>query len=401
MTTTKHKIDDDYVARCGVFAREVIAPLYRRYDAENVFPAAIHDEARARGLLNAAFPTDLGGQGLSFSTLARGGRLMARVCAPTTFSMGFNHGSLRPVMYCGTSEQRQVFVRDLLARGGYASWCMTEAGVSGSNLMGITTRAERTARGWVITGDKVMTGNGAVADLFFVLADAWDGGRRFGPTVFAVPRGEGVVVSDNHDKLGFRCLTTVDVSCRAVEVPDTHVIGEVGGGLPVIVDSLDFMRFGGGIVILGLIEGALLDVLPWLEEREVYGGVRLVDDSHVQITYGRLLAEARAVERLLFDVADALDEGRPVPTETATLKLLGSDLALRVTATAMETWGWRGVDGRFDAQKRFRDARQTSIYEGTNDILAMNVFRAFLREQRANRVDDAGHDAVHNDGGGR
>lgn len=375
-----------YVEACERFAEEVIRPLHARYDEDNGFPAEIHDEAHDRGLMNAAFPRELGGRGLSFLALARGGRPMARVCAPTTFTMGFNHGALRPVMVAGTDEQRRLFVSGLLARRGYASWCMTEKDVSGSNLMAIRTRATRTGGGWVIRGDKCMTGNGAVASLFFVLADAWEEGRRIGPTIFAVPRGPGVRVGENTDKLGFRCLPTVDVSFDDVEVTDVHVIGAPGEGLPVLVDSLDFMRFGGGIVILGLVEGALVDLVPWLEEREIYGGLRLVDDSHTQVTLGRLVAEAASLEVLLERVARALDEGRPASRETSALKLLGADLALRATAEAMQSMGWRGIDARFPAQKRFRDARQTSIYEGTSEILAMNLFRAFLRERR----DEAG-----------
>jgi alkylation response protein AidB-like acyl-CoA dehydrogenase len=372
----------DYVERCRRFAVEVIGPLHARYDEENAFPAAIHEQAYARELMNAGFPRELGGAGLRLRALAHGGRAMAAVCAPTAFTMGFNHGSLRPVMFAGTSEQKQVFVRDLLARRGYASWCMTERDVSGSNLMAIRTRADRTDAGFVLRGDKCMTGNGAVASLFFVLADAWEGSRRLGPTVFAVPRQAGVEVGANTDKLGFRCLTTTDVSFRDVALDASAVIGAVGEGLAVIVDSLDFMRLGGGIVTLGLVDGALRDLIPWLEEREIYGGLRLVDDSHTQIVFGRLVAEVVALEGLLDRVAVALDEGGSASREASALKLLGADLAMRATAEAMQSHGWRGIDARFPAQKRFRDARQTSIYEGTADILSMNLFRGLVRARR-------------------
>ena len=383
MTRALSPAEERYVDACARFAHDVIAPLHARYDAENCFPQQIHDAARARGLLDAGLPTDLGGQGLGWLALARGGRVMARVCAPTTFTLGFNHGALRPVLFAGTDAQKDRLVKDTLARGGYASWCMTEKDTSGSNLMAIQTRAERRGDAWVVTGDKVMTGNGAVASLFFVLADTWDGSERLGPSIFAVPRGPGVSVGENTDKLGFRCLPTVDVSFAGVEVPADNLIGAAGDGLSVLVDSLDFMRFGGGIVILGLIEGALFDLVPWLEEREVYGGVRLVDDSHAQVSLGRLIAETVALEGLLESVALELEAGRAVSRSAAALKLLGSELALRATAEAMQWHGWRGIDGRFPTQKRFRDARQTSIYEGTNDVIAMNLFRAFLRERRA------------------
>jgi alkylation response protein AidB-like acyl-CoA dehydrogenase len=319
---------------------------------------------------------------LSAHALALGGRVLARACAPMAFSMLFNHGALRPVLFAGTAAQRERLVKDTLARGGYASWCMTEKDVSGSNLLAIKTRAQRRAGAWTLRGDKCMTGNGAVASVFFVLADAWDGEERLGPTIFAVARGPGVVVGDNTDKLGFRCLPTVDVSFQDVLLGDDDVIGAPGDGLGVLVDSLDMMRFGGGIVTLGLVEGALLDLLPWLEEREVYGGVRLVDDTHAQVSLGRLVAESVGLENLLMRAAALLDAGQSIAREASALKLLGSELAQRATAEAMQWHGWRGIDGRYPTQKRFRDARQTSIYEGTNDILAMGLFRSWVRAQR-------------------
>ncbi len=375
----------DYVARCERFAVDVIAGSWRADDAANAFPAEVHRAARAAGLLDAGFAVELGGQGLSHRELAEGGLAMARVCAPTTFTMGFNHGALRPVLAAGTEEQQRRFVADVLARGGYASWCMTEPAVSGTNLLAIQTRDERVAGGWAVTGHKCMTGNGTASELYLVLANAWDAGQPLGPTIFAVPRGPGVAVGDNTDKLGFRCLPTPDVVFDGAHVDEGSVIGGVGGGFPVLLDSLDYMRFGGGIVVLGLAEGALLDVLPWLDERETWGGVRLADESHVQVTLGRLLARLRAAKGLLMGVADALDAGAPCSEDAAALKLLAADLAIDATAAVMQLFGWRGIDGRFAAQKRFRDARQTSIYEGTSEVQAMNLFRAWAAQTRASR----------------
>lgn len=371
-----------YAARCEQFATEVIADCWRADDAANAFPAAVHAAAREAGLLDAGFAPELGGQGVSHRELAAGGLAMARVCAPTTFTMGFNHGALRPVLAAGTEAQRGRFVAEVLARGGYASWCMTEPGVSGTNLLGIETRAVRSADGWVLTGHKCMVGNGTASELYFVLADAWEAGQRLGPTIFAVPRGDGVEVGENTDKLGFRCLPTPDVRLSGAVVDDECVIGGVGGGFPVLLDSLDYMRFGGGVVVLGLAEGALLDVLPWLDERETWGGVRLADESHVQVTLGRLLARLRAAKGLLMRVADALDAGAPCSEDAAALKLLAADVAIDATAAVMQLFGWRGIDGRFAAQKRFRDARQTSIYEGTSEVQAMNLFRVWAAGQR-------------------
>ena len=368
---------DDYIARCRRFAREVILPHRDRHDADRSFPTAVHEAAHAAGLIHVGFPPEHGGAGLSHRTMVLGGLEMARVCAPITFTLAFNHGALRPAMIAGTDAQRQRLVTDLLAAGGYASWCMTEPDVAGSNLLAIRTRAVRVPGGWELTGHKCMVGMGTQASVFFVLADAVDSGQRLGPTLFAVPRGPGVTVGENTHKLGFRCLPTPDVIFDGAPLTDDAIIGQPGGGVPVLLDSLDYMRLGGGVVTLGLALGALDDVRPWLADREVYGGARLGDESYVQVTVGRLLARVDAVRGLLLQVADALDAGRPCAREASALKLLAADLALDATSQATQLHGWRGIDGRYPAEKRLRDARQTSIYEGTSEIQAMNLFRTW------------------------
>ncbi|MCK6551911.1 acyl-CoA/acyl-ACP dehydrogenase [Myxococcota bacterium] len=374
-----------FVDDCRRFARDVIAPDVRRWDEANTFPVDVHVEAAKWRIPYAGFAIEDGGRGLSHRALAEAGLEMARVCAPTTFTLAFDHGSLRPVIVGGTAAQRQRWVRDLIARGGHASWCMTEPRRSGSNLLAIDARAERVTGGWVIDAEKCMVGMGTVAEVFFVFAEAFDGGRRLGPTIFAVPRAAGVEVSANPPKIGFRCLPTPDVVLKSVFVDDDAVIGRPGGGLPVLLDSLDYMRLGGGVVILGIVRGALDDLAPWLEERELYGDQRLGDTSHVQITIGRLLARLTAAEGLLFEAAEALDDGRPCRELLTSVKILAADLAIETTHTAAQLWGWRGVREDYSATKRLRDARQTSIYEGTTEVLAMNLYRSWAAATAANR----------------
>ena len=374
--------DQEYINRCETFAAEVIEPLYQQHDEDYSFPDDIHQAAYQSQLMNAAFPIELGGQNISYRAMAHGGLAMARVCAPTTFSMGFNHGSLRPILVAGTEWQRNTFIKELLQAKGYASWCMTESEVSGSNLMDIKSRADKVPGGWMLNGKKVMTGNGTAASYFLFLADTRDNGQRLGLSIFVVPKDAGVVVSENTHKLGFRCLPTPDVSFQDNFVSDEHLIGTAGGALPVLLDSLDFMRFGGAIVIIGLASGAINSILNWLEERKIYGGGRLSDQSHIQIKLGKLLAELTSLENLLDSVAQELDSGKNVNQKAASLKILASELALKATSTVMQFYGWRGIDSRYPAEKRFRDAQQTSIYEGTNEVLAMNLFRNLLQKHR-------------------
>ena len=367
--------------RCRAFAQEVIAPAAPRHDRDNTHPADVIAAAHERGLMDVAFPVEAGGRGLSLLHVAVGGEELAAVCAPTAFAMGFNHGALRPIVRAGTPEQRRVFVEGLLRRRGHAALCLTEAEVSGSNLLQARTVArEQAGGGWTLEGEKVMVGNGCPAELFLVLADAVDArGRRRGLTFFAVPRGPGVEVGPNTEKVGFRCVTTPTVRFREVALGAEQVIGEVGQAEAVLLDTLDFIRFGGAAVILGIVVGGLRDLLPWLEERRVAPDDPLVTRGEVQQTLGGLMAEVQAVRGLMWRAAELLDRGLPCALETASAKLLASELAVRATGQFVQLMGWRGVDRGWPAEKRWRDARATTIYEGTSEVQRLNLARALRR----------------------
>jgi len=366
--------DASWLQRCERFADEVIAPNFAVYDRDNAFPQAIHDAAYPRDIVNQDFPADLGGAGLDDVSACLGAERLASVCAPCTFTLGFNRGALHTVLVAGTPDQKQVFVRDLLARRGYASLCLTEPDLSGSNLMNLRTTARRTDRGWVVSGSKAMVGNGGVASLYVVAARAEVGGQSRGLTFFAVPRTDAVDVSPNTDKLGFRAVETPTVTFRDVEVSDDHRIGALGAGAALMLEALAAIRVGGGAVILGLVVGALRDALPWIDAREVYGGP-LAQKSHVQLQLGDLYGRLLAARQMVLRAAELRRDGQPYGLEAAVGKLQASALALDATAAVSQLFGWRGIDNAWPIQKRFRDARQTPIFEGTTELQQLNLFR--------------------------
>ena len=364
------------------FAEASIRPHYREADRANVLPVATHDAAFDDGQMNISFPAELGGLGLPYRQMVIGGEEMAAVCAPTAFSMGFNHGALRPVLTAGTDTQKERFIRDLLERRGYASLCLTEADRSGSNLAEVASVAERRDSGWVLDGTKCMVGNGCVADLFLVLAEARDNGRSKGLTFFAVPLSDRVHVGPNTDKIGFRCVTTPEVRFDRVELDDDHVIGEVGGAEPILQDTLDFIRLGGTSVILGTVVGAMRDAVEWIEQRAVFGGEPLVAKSHVQIELGGFYSRIRSIRSQLWSLADRFDRNEPASVEASIAKLHSSELAVEATGRLVQIYGWRGIDNDYDIQKRYRDARVTTIFEGTSEVQRMVLFKELRRSVR-------------------
>jgi|GEM_PF-3196716 len=367
---------------CRGFAAEVIEPNYRRYDQSNSFPEAIYNDAIERGLTRFAIPTEYGGLGQSKRCMIICGELMATVCGPSTFCVGFNHGSLRPVFAAGNEDQKREFIRGSIVGNKFVSLCLTESAQSASSLLTIKTRADKTDRGWAITGNKVMTGNGCVADLFLVLAHAYVDGQSRGPTFFAVPKSDAVMVGPNSDKLGFRCVSTPAIEFDGAEVSDDHRIGELGHAPEILLDVMAHMRISGAAVMLGIVIGAVKAVLPWVESRTIAAGNALQDLSHIQLQLGDFWSEVLAVRRLIWHAADVFDAGGNPSTETAVAKLKASELASRATGDILQMYGWRGIDNEYAIQKRYRDARVTSIFEGTNEILRVNLFRELQKRAR-------------------
>jgi alkylation response protein AidB-like acyl-CoA dehydrogenase len=368
--------------KCRVFAREVIEPNYREYDESNSFPEKIYSAAHAQDMTSFALPEELGGLGYSKRAMIISAEDMASVCGPSTFCIGFNHGSLRPVLRAGNSEQKQAFVRDAIAKDLHVSLCLTESAQSASSLLTIKTRADKTDRGWEITGNKVMTGNGCVADLFLVLANAYVDGVMRGPTFFAVPKSDAVHVGPNSDKIGFRCVSTPAIEIDGAEVSDDHRIGELGYAPEILLDVMAHMRISGAVVMLGIVVGAIRAVMPWVESRTVAAGDPLANLSHIQLQLGDAMAEVLAIRRMIWHAADIFDAGGNPLIETAVAKLKASELAIRATGDIVQMYGWRGIDNEYAIQKRYRDARVTSIFEGTNEILRVNLFREYQKVLR-------------------
>lgn len=359
------------------FADRVIAPVRDMYDRENRFPETVHDAARAEGLLNLDQPEALGGAGLSNVSAVVGVEALASVCAPCAFTMGFNRGALYPVSIGGTADQQEEFIARLVREQRYASLCLSEPDNSGSNLMGLQTTATRTDRGWLISGTKCMVGNGGVSSQYSVLAKAMVDGKPQGLTFFVIPRTDAVEVGPNTDKLGFRAVETPTIQFREAEVTDAHRLGPVGSGAAIMLETLHAIRVGGSATILGIVVGALEDALPWIREREVYGGA-LSQKSHVQLSLGGLYAKLEMVRRMIHEAARLRDQGLPCGHASAISKLAAAELAVEATDAVVQLYGWRGIDGEYPIQKRYRDARQTSIFEGTSEVLKLGLFHTLM-----------------------
>ena len=365
--------------KCRRFAEEVMAPHVRRHDAERSYPVEIHRQAAAEGILSDPFPRELGGGGLSCTEFAEGVAELSAVCPGITWTLVFNRGALHPVIEAGTPEQKDLFVTRLLKDNQYAALGLTES-ENGSNLLAATTRAVKTDSGWLLNGGKCMSGNGTVADVFVVLANTVVDSRRIGLSFFAVPRDTpGVTVSDDIDKAAFRCLPTPSVTFQDVALEPVHLIGRAGDGESLLQGLLATIRIGGAACGTGIVTAMLRDVLTWAGERRVYPDDRLDTLSHVQLTLARLYAELRASRLLTREATELADQDLPFGMESSIAKYAATELAVRASNEILQLYGWRGIAADFGVEKRWRDARALTIFEGSSEIQLLNVFRDMRR----------------------
>ncbi|MER6999235.1 acyl-CoA dehydrogenase family protein [Streptomyces sp. NPDC000410] len=361
------------------FAEEVMAPHVRHFDQERAFPTPIHEKAAAEGILNAAFPEELGGAGLSYTDFTEGVSELSAVCPGMTWTLVFNRGALHPVVAAGTPEQKDLFVTQLLKRNGYGALGLTEP-ENGSNLLAATTRAVKTDSGWLLNGAKCMSGNGTVADVFIVLANTVVDSRKRGLSFFAVPRdAPGVTVSDDIEKAAFRCLPTPSVTFQDVALEPVNLIGRAGDGEALLNDLLATIRIGGAACGTGMVAAMLRDALTWAGERRVYPDDRLDTLSHVQLTLGRLYVELVAARKLVKEATGLADQGLPFGKESAMAKYAATELAVRASNEILQLYGWRGIAADYGVEKRWRDARALTIFEGSSEIQLLNVFREMRR----------------------
>ena len=260
--------------------------------------------------------------------------------------------------------------------GAYA---LSEAG-SGSDAFALTTRARRaTATASSLTGRKLWITNGNEADLFIVFANVNpDAGYR-GITAFLVERGfAGFTVGKKEDKLGIRASSTCELLLEDCRVPRANVLGEVGKGYKVAIETLNEGRIGIGAQMIGLAQGAL-DHADRATRRSASSSARRSPSSRrVQFQLARAATEVEAARLLVYNAARLRDAGQPFLTEAAMCKLFSSEVAERVASLAVNLFGGYGFVKDYPVEKLYRDAKIGQIYEGTSNLQLQTIAKQML-----------------------
>jgi len=250
---------------------------------------------------------------------------------------------------------------------------------SGSDAFGLQTRATRRGDTWVLEGRKLWITNGAEAGLFVIFANTDFAKGYKGITAFAVERGfKGFSVGKKEDKLGIRASSTCELILDGCEVPAGNVVGEVGVGYKVAIETLNTGRIGIGAQMIGVARGALRAALKYVKERQQFGKP-IGDFQAVQFQLAQAATELEAARLMVYNAARLEDAGEPYTMQAAMAKLLSSQVAERVTSLAVELFGGYGYTKEYPVEKFYRDAKIGTIYEGTSNMQLNTIAKQILK----------------------
>ena len=250
---------------------------------------------------------------------------------------------------------------------------------SGSDAFGLQTRATRQGSGWILEGRKLWITNGAEAGLFIVFANSDFTKGYKGITAFAVERGfRGFSVGKKEDKLGIRASSTCELILEGCEVPAANVVGEVGVGYKVAIETLNTGRIGIGAQMIGVARGALTAALKYAKERKQFGKP-IGEFQAVQFQLAQAATELEAARLMVYNAARLETAGEPYTTQAAMAKLFASQVAERVTSLAVELFGGYGYTKEYPVEKFYRDAKIGTIYEGTSNMQLNTIAKQILK----------------------
>jgi alkylation response protein AidB-like acyl-CoA dehydrogenase len=330
------------------------------------------------GMMGIQVPEKYGGGGGSLMMVTLAVEEISKVDAAAAIVVDVQNTLVAyPILVYGTEAQREQYL-PRLCQNVVGAYALSEAG-SGSDAFGLATRAEKKGDKWILTGRKLWITNGAEAGVFIVFANADPAKGYKGITAFIVEKTfPGFSVGKKEDKLGIRASSTTELILDGVEVPACNVLGPVGTGYKIAMETLNEGRVGIGAQMIGNAEGALAAAVAYVKERKQFGKA-LADFQGVQFQLAQVATELEAARLLVYNATRLKEAGHDIAREAAMAKLYASQVCERVTSLALELFGGNGYTKEFPVEKFYRDAKIGKIYEGTSNMQLSTIAKALLK----------------------
>jgi alkylation response protein AidB-like acyl-CoA dehydrogenase len=371
--------EDERLFRDSVyeFADREVRPLVREMDEHAKIPRALVDKLFDLGVMGIEVPESYGGAAARFFHAVLAVEALSRVDPSIGVLVDVQNTLVINALmrWAGDDLKRRYLPK--LAANTIGAYALSEAG-SGSDAFALTTRATERGDEWTLTGRKLWITNGNEADLFIVFANVKPEAGYRGITAFLVERGfPGFTVGKKEDKLGIRASSTCELLLEECRVPPSNVLGDVGKGYKVAIETLNEGRIGIGAQMVGLAQGALDHTIKYTRERKQFDKP-IADFQAVQHQLARAATELEAARLMVYNAARLRDAGQPFLTEAAMCKIFSSEVAERVTSLAVNLYGGYGFVKDYPVEKLWRDSKIGQIYEGTSNLQLQTIAKQIL-----------------------
>jgi alkylation response protein AidB-like acyl-CoA dehydrogenase len=362
------------------FAVKEVAPIAREIDEQERVPFETLKKAGELGLLGLPFPEQYGGIDAGIIGYCVLMEEINRKCASTATIIGA-HAQLcgMSIFLSGNEDQKERYLRALCEGSKLGAWALTEPG-AGSDAAHIRTTATQQGDEWILNGSKMWITNGSFADVLVVFASNDRSlGARGGITAFIVEKDfPGFRVGKVEDKMGLRASHTASLYFEDCRVPAANVLGPVGGGFPIAMQTQDIGRCALGASSLGSAKEAYELALKYAAERQQFGRA-IADFQAIQFKLADMAVKIYTMEQIVYDCAKKVDANQSATLESSIVKLYCTDMASQVIDEAIQIHGGMGFSRELPLERMYRDARVTRIFEGTNEIQHHVIAREILK----------------------
>jgi len=372
--------DEELMFRDAVaaFAEDDVRPRVKQMEDAGKLDKALIESCFELGLMGIEVPETLGGAGGSLFMVAVAVEEISKVDASAAILVDVQNTLVNyPINRYGSDFIKSKYLPQLTG-GTVGAYALSEPG-SGSDAFGMATRAEQRGDAWHLNGRKMWITNGAEAEIYVIFANANPSAGYKGITAFVVERGfPGFSVGKKEDKLGIRASSTTELILENVQVPVKNVLGPVGQGYKIAIETLNEGRIGIGAQMIGVAQGALRAATEYVKERQQFGKP-IADFQAVQFQLAQARMELEAARLMVYNAARLKDAGHDIALEGAMAKLNSSQMAERVTSLCVELFGGYGYTKDFPVEKFYRDAKIGAIYEGTSNMQLQTIAKLMLR----------------------
>jgi len=359
------------------FARRQIAPLVREMDEAAVLNKELLRQVFDLGLMGLEIPEEFGGQGGNFFQCVLAIEEISAVDPSVGVVVDVQNTIVNNALLRWANEAQKKRYLPLLASGTVGSYALSEAG-SGSDAFALSTIAREESGCFVLNGRKLWISNAAEAGLFVLFANARQSEGYRGITAFLIERDfPGFHVGKKEGKLGIRASSTCELILDDCRVPEENVLGQVGKGYKIAIETLNEGRIAIGAQMVGLAQGALGHSVTYAKQRKQFGQP-IGDFQAVRFELAKMATELEAARLLVYNAARLRDAGLPFVKEAAMAKYYASKVAEEIASAAIEIHGGVGITKDYPVEKLWRDAKIGRIYEGTSNIQLLTIAKKLL-----------------------